>query len=377
MDKRVVLRSVIVVTMLVGLVLANHHMWPPQDVLAQGKSVKLRVQASWPTGAFVFRNLRMFAERIDKMSGGRVTVDPLPAGAIVGAFEVLDATNRGVIDGAHTCSYYFIGKHKAATLFTGAPGGPFGMDFLDYFGWVYYGGGWELLQELYQKVLGMNVVAFPMIPSGPQALGWFKKPITGVADLKGLKYRVPGIAGDVYKDLGMAVVTLPGAEIVPAAERGVIDATEWAVPAEDISLGIHDVWKTFYTPGMHETTTTCELQLSKQVWDKLTPDLQEIVKSVAADLYIHWWALLTRESVFKLKELQEKHGVQVLKTPQDIYPKYLELWDKLAEREASKDPFFKKVLESQRQYAALLVPYRRLWGDALRYAADYYWPQEK
>jgi TRAP-type mannitol/chloroaromatic compound transport system substrate-binding protein len=350
---------------------------PPHMAFAQAKNIKLTIQASWPVGAFVYRNLKMFAERVEKLSGGRLTVEHLPAGAIVGAFEVLDAAHRGIIDGAHTCSYYFIGKHKAATLFTGAPGGPFGMDFLDYFGWIYYGGGWELLQELYQKVVGVNVMAFPMIPSGPQAFGWFKKPITSVADLKGLKYRVPGIAGDVYKELGMSVVILPGAEIVPAAERGVIDATEWAVPAEDVTLGIHDVWKTYYTPGMHEPTTTCELQLSKAAWGKLAPDLQEIVKSAAVETYLHWWALLTRENVFKLKELEEKHGVKLHKTPEDVYPKYLELWDKLAEREANNDPFFKKVLESQKQYASQLVPYRRLWGGALRYAADYYWPEKK
>jgi TRAP-type mannitol/chloroaromatic compound transport system substrate-binding protein len=350
---------------------------PSRLALAQTKSVKLTIQASWPAGAFVYRNLKMFAERVEKMSGGRISIEHHPAGTVVGAFEVLDAAHRGVIDGGHTCSYYFIGKHKAATLFTGAPGGPFGMDFMDYFGWTYYGGGWELLQELYQKVIGVNIIAFPMIPSGPQAFGWFKKPITGVADLKGLKYRVPGIAGDVYKELGMSVVVLPGQEIVPAADRGVIDATEWAVPAEDITLGIHDVWKTYYVPGIHETTTTCELQLSKAVWDKLSPDLQEIVRSAAVETYLHWWALLTRESVLKLKELEEKHGVKVHKTPEDIYPKYLELWDKIAEQEAGKDPFFKKVLESQKQYAAQLVPYRRLWGSALRYATDYYWPEKK
>ena len=377
MKKSVVVRYGMVRALLVAAIVLVMPYLQPSLALSQTKTTKLRIQGSWPTGAYVFQNLRMFAERIEKLTGGRIVVEPMPAGAIVGAFEVLDATHRGVIDGAHTCSYYFIGKHKAATLFTGAPGGPFGMDFLDYFGWMYYGGGWDLLQELYQKVIGVNVIAFPMIPSGPQAFGWFKKPISGVADLKGLKYRVPGIAGDVYKELGMAVVILPGGEIVPAAERGVIDATEWAVPAEDISLGIHDVWKTFYTPGIHEPTTTCELQLSKAVWDKLTPDLQEIIRTTASELYLHWWALLTKESVLKLKELQEKHGVNVNKTPPDIYPKYLELWDKLADKEANNDAFFKKVLDSQKQFAAQMVPYRRLWNDALRFTADYYWPEKK
>jgi TRAP-type mannitol/chloroaromatic compound transport system substrate-binding protein len=349
----------------------------PPPAPAQAQQTVLRIGASWPAGAFVYQNLLMFKDRVDKMSGGRVKVEPLPAGSVVGAFEVLDATHRGVLDGAHTCSYYWTGKHMATALFTGAPGGPFGMDFLDYFGWMNYGGGWELLQELYQKVLKLDVVAFSMIPSGPQAFGWFKKTFTSFAELKGVKIRAPGIVADVFKEMGMTAVILPGGEIVPAAERGVIDATEWAVPMEDFTLGIHDVWKNYYVPGMHETTTTCELQLSKRTWDKLSPDLQAIIKAAAGDTYLHWWARLTTENAKKLIELQEKHGVKVYKTPPDVYPKVLEAWEKIARTQVAKDPFFKKVLDSQREYASLLVPYRRQWTDALRYSVDYHWPEKK
>ena len=349
----------------------------PPPALAQAQPVTLKIGASWPTGAFVYQNLLMFKDRVEKMSGGRIKVEPFPAGAIVPAFEVLDATHKQVIDGGHTCSYYWTGKSMTTALFSGAPGGPFGMDFLDYFGWMNYGGGWDLLQELYQKELKLNVVAFPMIPSGPQAFGWFKKTFTSFKDLKGVKIRAPGMVGDVFKDMGMNVVNMPGGEIVPAAERGVIDAAEWAVPMEDFTLGIHSVWKNYYVPGMHETTTTCELQLSKAVWDKLTPDLHAIVRSAANDVYLHWWARLTTENSVKLKEMQEKHGVKVHKTPPDVYPKVLEAWEKIAQTHMAKDPFFKKVLDSQRQYASLMVPYRRQWNDALRYSVDHYWPEKK
>lgn len=349
----------------------------PPPAPAQTQPTLLRIGASWPAGAFVYQNLLMFKDRVEKMSGGRIKIEPFPAGAIVGAFEVLEATHKQVIDGSHTCSYYWTGKHMATALFTGAPGGPFGMDFLDYFGWMNYGGGWDLLQELYQKVLKLDVVAFPMIPSGPQAFGWFKKPFTSFKELKGIKIRAPGIVAEVFKEMGMTAVILPGGEIVPAAERGVIDATEWATPMEDFTLGIHHVWKNYYTPGMHETTTTCELQLSKGIWDKLSPDLQAIVKAAAGDTYLHWWARSNTENALKLKELQEKHGVKVYKTPPDVYPKVLEAWEKIAQAQVAKDPFFKKVLESQRQYASLMVPYRRQSTDAIRYSVDFYWPEKK
>ena len=190
---------------------------------------------------------------MEKVSGGRLKIEHLPAGAIVGAFEVLDATNRGVIDGGHTAAAYWVGKHFAAGLLCCPPGGPFGMDHHDFLGWMYEGGGLELYQEFYQEVLNMQVVAFPILPIGPQALGWFKDVIRSWDDFKGMKYRIPGVAAEVFKAAGVSVVTLPGAEILPAAERGVIDAAEWVGGLEDLRLGFHNVWKIHYTPSMHET----------------------------------------------------------------------------------------------------------------------------
>ena len=158
---------------------------------------------------------------------------------MVPAFEVLDATSRKVIDGAHTVSYYWVGKNRTAVLFTGGPGGNYGMDFVDVLGWMYEGGGLELYQQFYKDVLKLNVVALPAYPIGPQAFGWFKRPIKNLADFKGMRCRQTGINAEIFTEMGMRTVNLPGGEILPAAERGVIDCAEWVGGIEDLRLGFH------------------------------------------------------------------------------------------------------------------------------------------
>jgi TRAP-type mannitol/chloroaromatic compound transport system substrate-binding protein len=255
----------------------------------------------------------------------------MPAGQVVPAFEVLDATHKKVLDGAHAWGGYWTGKNKTAVLFTGGPGGTFGMDFTDFMGWMYFGGGWELYQEFFQKELKMNVVAYSVLPSGPQAFGWFNKPITSVADMKGMKCRQTGIAGEVWKELGFTVVNMPGGEIIPSAQRGVIDCAEWVGGVEDMRLGFHNVWKFHYSPGVHENTTVGEL-------------------------------------------LFNKDGVQILQTPRDILLEFIKGWDKIAADESAKNPFFKKVLESQKAYASIVVPYKRFYFPPYSFMANYYFP---
>ncbi|MGH7356960.1 MAG: TRAP transporter substrate-binding protein [Candidatus Rokuibacteriota bacterium] len=325
---------------------------------AQAKAIVLKAQASFPPTSLLFLDFKDYAERVDKMSGGRLKIETLPPGAVVGAFEVADGVNRGVLDAAFTCTYYFIGKHKAAALFTDVPGGPFGMDTIDFWGWEYEGGGVELLNEFYQQILKMKIVAYPIFPTGAQSLGWFKKPLKSIADLKGLKYRVPGIAAEVYKEIGVSVVTLPGGEVLPALERGVLDATEWYTPGEDILLGFHNVQKYYYYPGVHETAGACDFLVNKDVWDKLAPDLQAIMKGGAAETALRSMLRFNRRDAEALRDFKEKHKVNLVRTPDDILIEYLKAWDKIAAQEAAKDPFFKKVLESLRSYAALVVPSR-------------------
>jgi TRAP-type mannitol/chloroaromatic compound transport system substrate-binding protein len=206
----------------------------------------------------------------------------------------------------------------------------------------------------------------------PQALGWFKKPIKNLADLKGMKYRIYGIGAETYGKLGVSVVTLPGGEIVPAMERGVIEGAEWINCLEDKKLGLHNVAKYYYTPGMHEPVTGGQLMVNGNVWKKLTPDLQEIIKvsSVYATMMRNF--AFNRETAEACQELL-KGGTQVVRTPDDILKNFLDTWEKIQAEYAAKDPFYKKVIESQRKYAELVVPFRLSFWPPYDFAGNYYW----
>jgi TRAP-type mannitol/chloroaromatic compound transport system substrate-binding protein len=364
----------------VGLVLAVAVALPVarhvQTATAQAP-VTLKMQASWPAALTLYDNFTMFAARVDQLSGGKVKIETLPAGAIVPAFEVLDATSRKVIDGAHTWAAYWTGKHKAAVLFTGGPGGTHGMDFIDAMGWMYEGGGLQLYEEFYRDILKLNVVPIPIMPAGPQAFGWFKKPIKNLADFKGMKCRQTGIAAEVYTKMGMRVVNMPGGEIIPAAERGVIDCAEWVGGVEDLKLGFHNIWKYHYTPGMHENVTIAELVVNGDVWKSLGALNQEIFRAAATETFFRWWMRWQKQNADAVKELQEKHKVNVLKTPEDILREFLKAWDQIAKEESEKDPFFKKVFESQRAYASVVVPAKRFYFPPYEFAANHYWPVKK
>ena len=365
-----VLVTVVVVASLVG------GSYAIQPATAQGP-ITLKMQAAWPAALTLYDNFTMFAERVNKLSGGRVKIETLPAGAIVPPFELLEATHKKVVDGAHSWAAYWVGKNKTAVLFTGGPGGTYGMDFIDYIGWMYEGGGLELYQEFYRDVLKVNVIPIPIMPAGPQAFGWFKKPIKNLADFKGMKCRQTGIAAEVFTAMGMRVVNMPGGEIIPAAERGVIDCAEWVGGVEDLKLGFQNIWKYHYTPGMHENVTVAELIVNGDVWKKLPPDIQEIFKTAATEVFFRWWAKWQKQNADAIKELQEKHKVQILKTPDDILIEFLKTWDKIAAAESAKNPFFKKVLESQKKYAGLVVPAKRFMFPPYEFAANYYWPPKK
>jgi TRAP-type mannitol/chloroaromatic compound transport system substrate-binding protein len=366
-------RAVLVIVIVVAVF--GLFVWPglvPDRAGAQ-RPTTLRIQASFPAASLIFTSvLPVFAERVEKASGGRLRIQALPAGAIVPAFEVVDATHRGVIDGAYTCTYYFIGKHRAAALFTDVPGGPFGMDYIDWMAWHYQGGGLQLLNEFYQDVLKMDIVAWPIFPTTPQGLGWFKKELKSVEDMKGLKYRIPGIAAEVYRAMGVAVVTLPGGEILPAGERGVLDAAEWYTPGEDIRLGFHQIWKYYHYPGPHEMAGACDLLVKKSVFDKLPADLQELVRSLTLETAMHTLMEFNRKDAEGLRDLRDKHNVNLIRTPADIMTEHWKAWDKIAKDESAKDPFFKKVLDSQRAYAALVVPAKRFMSS-YEMTADYYY----
>ena len=344
-------------------------------VQAQEK-VNLKMQATWPASSTLYENFLYFAERLSKISNGQLTVTTMPAGQVVPAFEVLDASHKKVLDGAHAWSGYWTGKSKTAILFTGGPGGTFGMDMIDAIGWMHHGGGIELAQEFFQKELKLNLFWYPILPSGPQAFGWFKRPIKNLADFKGMKCRQTGLAAEVWQRMGMTTVNMPGGEIIPSAQRGVIDCAEWVAGVEDLRLGFQTVWKYHYTPGMHENVTVGEVVFNQDIWKGLSEQHQEMIKTVASETFLIWWSKWQKQNAEALAELRTKHGVQVLRTPPDILIAFLREWDKLAAEESAKNPFFKKVHDSQKAYAKAVVPYKRSYFPPYSFMANYYFPDK-
>ena len=341
------------------------------------QQVSLKMQATWPASLTLYENFTMFVERVGKLSNGTLKIDAMPAGQVVPAFEVLDASHKKVLDGAHAWSGYWTGKSKAAILFTGGPGGTFGMDMIDAIGWMHHGGGIDLAQEFFQKELKLNLFWYPILPSGPQAFGWFKRPIKNLADFKGMKCRQTGLAAEVWQRMGMTTVNMPGGEIIPSAQRGVINCAEWVGGVEDLRLGFQNVWKYHYTPGMHENVTIGEIVFNLDVWKGLSPQHQEMVKSAANETFLIWWAKWQKQNAEALVELQQKHGVRILRTPPDILIAFLKEWDKLAAEEGAKNPFFKRVHESQRKYASVVVPAKRFYFPPYSFAANYYFPEDR
>ena len=340
---------------------------------AQTKSIK--VQSSWPASLTIQDHLRILSEQTAKVTNGQVKIEVLAAGQIVPPFEVLDAAHKKVIDGWHSISYYWVGKSPTAALFAGPPGGPFGMDHMDFLGWLYVGGGLEMWREFYQKDLKLDLIVWPAHPSSPQAFGWFKKPLKSVADFKGMKCRQTGLNAEVYAKMGQSVVNMPGGEIVPAAQRGVIDCAEWVGGIEDLRLGLPGVFKYHYTPGMHENNSIGEFGLNLETWKSLNPAQQAAIESVIKDAFITWITRWQKQNADAIEEMIKKHGVQIRRTPPDILVASLKAWDEVAAGHSAKHPTFKKVYESQREYAAKVVPAKRYMFPPYSFAANYYWPE--
>lgn len=343
---------------------------PGSAVSQSSQPIVLKGQSSHPASANLHLVFKLWAETAEKMSGGRLKIEVLPAGAIVPPFEVFDATSRGVLDVGMAPFGYILGKSPVGIPLSHGP--LFGMDGQDYFAWYYDGGGMKLLEEFYRDVIKLNLVAFPIPTDYPQGLGWFKKPIKNLEDLKGIKYRIYGIGAETYGRLGVSVVTLPGGEIVPAMERGVIEGAEWINCLEDKKLGLNNVAKYFYTPGMHEPVTGGQLMINKNVWAKLTPDLQEIVKVASVYATTMRNFAFNRETAVACQELVAQ-GIQVIRTPDDILTNFLNDWEKIQAEYAAKDPFYKKVIDSQKAYAELVVPFRLSFWPPYEFAGNYYW----
>ena len=319
--------------------------------------IKWRVQTALPAASMYMDILKDFGRNVDEMSGGRLQTEMLPVGAVVGFFEVMDAVDKGIVEGGFTWAHFFSGKRPAAYLFADQPSVG-GMDQFTYLAWFYEGGGNELYADFMDNDLKANMVAFINLMSGGQPLGWFKEPISSLEDFQKLKYRSPpGLTGELFTGMGVSAVALPGGELVPAAQKGIIDAAEWINPGEDIRLGLHQVWKHYYLQGFHQASDLGSIIVNKDFWDSLPADLQAIIKTAAKASVTDSIAANIKRNAAALKEMQEEHGVIIHDTPQDLYPSFLQSSAAVMEKYSAEDAFFKKVAESQQEFAKLTVPY--------------------
>jgi len=314
--------------------------------VSRAQTVTWKYQSTWPTKDIFHEDAVDYAKKVNDMSGGRLKLDVLAAGAVVPAFQMSDAVHSGVLDGGHGVCAYWYGKHKAYSLFGTPPS--FGWDAHGFLGWFYAGGGEALYKELTNDILKLNLTGFLYFPMPTQPLGWFKKEITSGDDFKGMKYRTVGLSADVFKEMGAAVTILPGGEIVPAMDRGLLDAAEFNNPTSDLLLGFPDVSKFFMVGSHHQQMESFEVIFNKAKFDALAPELKAILRNAAfAASSDQLYTAYDRYS--KDLEVIRSRGVKVIKTGEKVLNDQLTAWDKVIANQ-SQEPFFKKVIESQKAW---------------------------
>ena len=331
--------------MLKGAAVAAGAMTAP--MISRAQTVSMRFQSTWPAKDIFHEYANDFASKVNNMASGRLKIEVLPSGSVVPAFQLLDAVNKGTLDGGHGVLAYHYGKSSALALWGSGPA--FGMDPNMVLSWHQYGGGKQLLEEIY-KSLNIDVASYVYGPMPTQPLGWFKKPIAKVADLKGLKYRTVGLAVDIFTELGVAVNPLPGGEIVPALDRGLIDAAEFNNATSDRILGFPDVVKNCMLQSFHQSGEQFEILFNKGKLDALPAELKSIIEyAVQASSAEMSWKAIDRNS--KDYADMKKQGIKFYKTPDAILKAQLDAWDKVVLKKSAENPFFKKVMESQRAFA--------------------------
>jgi TRAP-type mannitol/chloroaromatic compound transport system substrate-binding protein len=326
----------------------------PQIVRAQ-ETISWKFQSTWPAKDIFHEYAQDYVNRVNEMAGGRLKLELLPANAVAKAFEMQDAVLAGTLDGGHGVCAYWYGKNKAFSLFGTPPA--WGWRANHMLGWMKYGGGQEFYNELVQQVLGLDLVGFLSGPMPTQPLGWFKSPIESADQLKGLKYRTVGLSADLFGELGAAVTIMGGGEIVPAMDRGLLDAAEFNNPSSDRLLGFPDVSKVYMLQSYHQSAEVFEIIFNKTKYDGLAPELQSILKyaseASSADMS---WKLQDRYSK-DLEAMKAEQGVQVQRTPDAVLDAQLQAWDKVIAN-LSADPFFAKVVESQKAWTKRVVNFQ-------------------
>ena len=340
----------------------------PMIVKAQGP-ITMRWQSTWPTKDIFHEYALDYAKIVNDMTGGDLKIEVLPAGAVVPAFGLLEAVSKGTLDGGHGVLVYHYGKSHALALWGSGPA--FGMDANELLSWHRWGGGKELLEKIYASI-NANVVSFPYGPMYTQPLGWFKKPVTKPEDFKGIKYRTVGISIDMFTNMGAAVNALPGGEIVPAIDRGLLDAAEFNNASSDRALGFPDVSKVCMLQSYHQNAEQFEITFNKTKYDALPAKLKSIIAYAvdAASQQLTWKAIDRYSKDYV--EMQTKDKVRFYKTPDSVLRAQLAAYDKAVSKQAADNPMMKEILESQKKFAERVVKWDLDTNVSRRMAYDNY-----
>jgi TRAP-type mannitol/chloroaromatic compound transport system substrate-binding protein len=343
----------------------------PMIVKAQGP-ISMRWQSTWPAKDIFHEYANDFGKKVNDMTGGDLRIEVLPAGAVVPAFGLLDAVSKGTLDGGHGVLVYHYGKQNALALWGSGPA--YGMTAQELMAWHKYGGGKQLLEKIFQSI-GANVVSFPYGPMWTQPLGWFKKPIQKVEDMKGLKFRTVGISIDVFTTMGVAVNALPGGEIVPAMDRGLLDAAEFNNPTSDRILGFPDVSKVMMVQSYHQSAEQFEISFNKTKFDALPARMKAIienaVEAASQDLV---WKSIDRYSKDYV-ELQTKDKVRVYRTPDSVLQRQIQAYDE-ATAKRKDNAIFREIEESQKAFAQRAVRFNLDYNVSPRMAYNHYFGKQ-
>ncbi|MBA4335088.1 MAG: C4-dicarboxylate ABC transporter [Methylobacterium sp.] len=339
-------------------------------IAQQAGPIAMRWQSTWPAKDIFHEYALDFAKKVNDMTGGDLKIEVLPAGAVVPAFGLLEAVSKGTLDGGHGVLVYHYGKQTALALWGSGPA--YAMDANMLLAWHKYGGGKELLAKLYASI-GANVQSFPYGPMPTQPLGWFKKPVTKLEDMKGLKYRTVGISIDIFTGMGLAVNALPGGEIVSAMDRGLLDAAEFNNASSDRVLGFPDVSKVCMLQSYHQNAEQFEIMFNKTKFDALPDKMKAIItNAVEAGSAEMSWKAIDRYSQDYV-ELQSKDKVRFYKTPDAILKRQLELYDEVAKKKAAENPLFAEILKSQLAFAKRATRWEQDTVVNRKMAFDHYW----
>src|SRR5499426_3576134 len=341
----------------------------PMIAKGQAGPISMRWQSTWPSKDIFHEYAQDFAKKVNDMTGGELRIEVLPAGAVVPAFGLLEAVTKGTLDGGHGVLVYHYGKQNALALWGSGPA--YGMDANQLLAWHKYGGGRDLLNKLYASI-GANVVSFPYGPMPTQPLGWYKKPITKPEDFKGLKFRTVGISIDLFQGMGAAVNALSGAEIVPAMDRGLLDAAEFNNASSDRVLGFADVSKVCMLQSYHQNAEQLEITFNKTRFDALPDKMKAIIENgVEAASQDMSWKSIDRYSKDYI-ELQTKDKVRFYKTPDSVLQKQLDIYDQVVDKKTTENPLFKEITESQKAFAARAVKWDLDTNVSRRMAFNHY-----